>query len=260
MSFLLLASRSVAKKSRTPPPPRRPVQAPKRRTRNDPASADDARKARALMLFAAAGIVGLAVVVAVIFLTSGKSKNKPNSASVAAAMRAAGCTYQDVPVPKPPNGQTTHIATLASPVNWNTYPPAGGQHYGQWAVWGFYTEPVDPKQVVHNEEHGGVVMWWGPKTPKAEIEKMRAFYSSSPNSMFGTPVGTIKGKSLGSKVAITAWTGDPKTYQLKGDFGTAHVAICPTFNESAFKTFRDAFRGKGPEGVPTSANDPGLGP
>jgi hypothetical protein len=75
--------------------------------------------------------------------------------------------------------------------------------------------------------------------------------------MFGTPVGTIKGKSLGSKVAVTAWTGDPKTYQRKGDFGIARVAICPTFNESAFKKFRDAFRGKSPEGIPVSANTPG---
>lgn len=211
------------------------------------------------MLFAALGLVGLVAVILLIVLTRGGSSGTSN-ASVAAAMKAAGCTYQDVKIPAPPKGQTTHIATLASPVNWNTYPPAGGQHYGQWAVWGFYTEPVDPKQVVHNEEHGAVVIWWGPKTPKSEIDKLQAFYSSSPNSLFGTPIGTIKGKSLGSKVALTAWTGDPKTYQRNGDYGTGHVAICPTFNESAFKAFRDAFRGKGPEGIPTSANNPGEGP
>jgi hypothetical protein len=210
------------------------------------------------MLFAAAGIVGIVAVVLVIVLTN-KGGGTLNNASVASAMRAAGCTYQDVKIPAPPKGQTTHIPTLESPVNWNTYPPAGGQHYGAWAVWGFYTEPADPKQVVHNEEHGGVVLWWGPKTPQSEIDKLRAFYDSSANSMFGTPIGTIKGKSLGSKIAVTAWTGDPATYQRKGDYGTGHVAICPTFNESAFKTFRDAYRGKGPEGIPTSANEPGTG-
>jgi hypothetical protein len=249
----------VAKKSRTPPPPRRPVQAPKRRTTRNEPDGDDRRKLRGLMVFAAAGLVGLAAVVAVIFLTQ-KGSSKPNDASVAAAMEAAGCTYQDVKIPAPPKGQTTHIPTLATPVNWNSYPPAGGQHYGQWAVWGFYTEPVDPKQVVHNEEHGGVVLWWGPSTPKSEIDKLQAFYNDSPNSMFGTPLGTIKGKSLGSKVALTAWTGDPSTYQRNGDFGTGHVAICPTFDQAAFTKFRDAFRGKGPEGIPTSANNPGDGP
>jgi hypothetical protein len=215
---------------------------------------------RALMLFAAAGLLGLAGVIVLIVLTSRGGGGKSGAAGVATAMESAGCTYQDVAIPKPPKGQTTHIATLASPVNWNTYPPAGGQHYGLWAVWGFYTEPVDPKQVVHDEEHGGVVLWWGPQAPKSEIEKLRAFYTESPNSMFGTPIGTIKGKSLGSKVAITAWTGDPTKYQRNGDYGIGHVAICPTFNESAFKKFRDAFRGKGPEGIPTSQNNPGEGP
>lgn len=209
------------------------------------------------MLFAAAGLVGLAAVIVVIVLTSRGGGGKAGASGVAAAMTSAGCTYEEVAIPKPPKGETTHIPTLATPVTWNTYPPAGGEHYGQPAVWGFYTESVDPKQVVHNEEHGGVVIWWGPKTPKSEIDKLQAFYTASPLSMFGTPIGTIKGKSLGSKVALTAWTGDPKTYQQKGNYGIGHVAICPTFNESAFKKFRDAFRGKGPEGVPASANTPG---
>lgn len=249
----------MAKKSRTPPPPRRPIQAPQRRTtHNEPAGADDARKVRGLMLFAAAGLVGLAAVIVLIVLTSRHSSSgKTGGSAVAAAMKSAGCTYEEVAIPKPPKGQTTHIPTLATKVDWITYPPAGGQHYGQAAVWGFYTEPVDPKQVVHNEEHGGVVIWWGPNTPKSEIDKLQAFYTSSPNSMVGTPIGTIKGKSLDSKIALTVWTGDPTTYQRKGDFGTGHVAVCPTFDQAAFTKFRDAFRGKGPEGVPASANTPG---
>ena len=250
----------MAKKSRTPPPPRRPVQAPQRRTtRNEPAG-DDRAKLRGLMVFAAAGLVGLAAVIVVIFLTQKGGSNKVNDSSVASAMKAAGCTYQDVKIPAPPKGETTHIPTLATPVTWNSYPPAGGQHYGQWAVWGFYTDAVNPKQVVHNEEHGAVVLWWGPKTPQSEIDKLQAFYNASPNSMFGTPLGTINGKSLGSKIGLTAWTGDPSKYQRNGDFGTGHVAVCPTFDQSAFTKFRDAFRGKGPEGIPTSANNPGMGP
>jgi len=209
------------------------------------------------MLFAAAGLVGLGAVILVIVLTGKSSSSKPNNASVAAAMKAAGCTYQDVKIAAPPKGKTTHIATLATPVTWNAFPPAGGQHYGQPAVWGFYAAPADPKQVVHNEEHGGVVLWWGPTTPKSEIDKLQAFYNASPNAMFGTPLGSINGKSLGSKIGVTAWTGDPATYQRKGDFGTGHVAVCPTFDQAAFTKFRDAYRGKGPEGIPASANTPG---
>jgi hypothetical protein len=212
---------------------------------------------RALMLFSAAGLIGLVAVILVILLTS-KNSNNPSSSSVAAAMRAAGCTYQDVTIPTPP-GKNMHIQSLSTPVKWQTYPPAGGQHYYRWAVWNFYTEPVPPKMVVHNEEHGGVILWWGATTPQSEIDQLRAFYDSHPNSVVGTPAEPIDGKSLGSKVAITAWTGDPSKYGKNGYYGFGHAAVCPTFDKAAFTKFRDAYIGKGPEGIPTSANDPGLG-
>jgi Protein of unknown function (DUF3105) len=254
----------VAKKSRTPPPPRR-VQAPQKRHGKhgrDP----DQRRRLLLALFAVSGLVALGIVIAVIVFTGGSSSSSTSSTAslegsqkVAAAMRSAGCTYLDKAGPKPPKGSAQHIATLADKVDWNTYPPAAGQHYPEWAVWGFYRDPVNPKQVVHNEEHGGAVLWWGPQTPAATVDKLQAFYQESPNSMFGTPIGTLNGKSLGSKVAFTAWTGSPETYQ-RANWGFEHVAVCPTFDESAFKVFRDAYRGKGPEGIPTSANNPGEGP
>jgi hypothetical protein len=209
------------------------------------------------MLFAAAGLVGLAAVILLIVLT-GRGGDKANGASLAATMRAAGCTYEDVTIPKPAGGNM-HIPTLETKVTWLTYPPAGGQHFSRWAVWNFYREAVPPKTAVHNLEHGGVIIWWGPETPSSEVDKLNAFYNESPNSMLGTPIGPIDGKSLGSKVAISAWTGDPKKYGRNGYYGEGHVAVCPTFDEGAFAKFRDAYRGKGPEGVPTSANDPGMG-
>jgi hypothetical protein len=253
----LLPWQAVAKKSRTPPPPR-PVQAPQRRTEKGQPVPGGGGRNRWLMLFAVSGVVALAVVIGVFVLT-GRGSGKSNDSSIASTMRAAGCTYEDPNGPKPPAGQAQHIQKLSDTVDWNTYPPAGGQHYPAWAVWGFYTDPVNPKRVVHNEEHGAVVLWWGPQTPSSQVDKLQTFYSSSPNSMFGTPVGTIDGKSLGSKVAITAWTGDPTTYQ-QSDWGQEHVAVCPQFDQQAFTAFRDAFRGKGPEGIPTSANNPGEGP
>jgi hypothetical protein len=256
----------LAKKTRTPPPPPRRVQAPQRR--HDPHTRTDAERRKLLLLglFGASGLVALGIVIALIALSGGGSKGSSASKNdlqgdpaLAAAVRAAGGTYLDVAAPKPPKGQGQHIRSLADKVDWNTYPPAGGQHYPLWAVWNFYTDPVDPKQVVHNEEHGGIILWWGPKTPASEIELLRAFYNESPNSMFGTPVGTIDGKSLGSKVAITAWTGDSSSYQ-HSNWGYEHVAILPTFDKHVFTLFRDAYRGHGPEGIATSLNNPGEGP
>jgi uncharacterized protein DUF3105 len=245
----------MAKKPRTPPPPRR-VQAPKKREEHR--SPEDRRKVLLLVAFAALGLVALAAVVAVLALTGGGGDGSDaGSSDVRAAMTAAGCTYTDAKA-KPLASGGVHVATINTPVKWNTYPPAAGPHYGQTAVWGFYEQAAEPIRIVHNEEHGGVILWWGPQTPADEVSKLRAFYNESPQAMLGTPVGTIDGKSLGSKIAITAWSGDPDTYTENDDYGTGHVAVCQKFDEQAFTTFRDAFRGKGPEGVAVSMNQPGT--
>jgi hypothetical protein len=242
----------MAKKSKTPPPPR-PVQAPRART-----DSSDRRTRLLLYGFAAAGLVALAAVLAVAFLGGGDDGGDVGSTKdLAALMTAAGCDYKDVKSPAPPGGQQ-HVDSLSARIKWNTFPPSNGQHYGSWGVWGFYTDPVNPRLVVHNEEHGGVVLWWGPKTPQAEIDRLNALYSDDPLSMFGTPIA-----GLGRKVAISAWTGDPAKYQRNGDFGEGHVAVCPKFDDAtkdAFVAFRDKFRGNGPEGIPEDQNQPGSGP
>jgi hypothetical protein len=122
-------------------------------------------------------------------------------------------------------------------------------------VWGFYRQPVNPRQVVHNEEHGAVVLWWGPGVPSSTVDRLESFYQEKPEGMMGTPIA-----GLGKKIALSAWTGDPAKYYRNHYFGVGHVAICSSFNEKAFATFRDAFRGNGPEGIPLSSDTPGSGP
>jgi hypothetical protein len=245
----------VAKKTQVPKPPR-PVQAPKRRDQKSRGPSAFSSVPR--WLYFVVGGVLVAVIAGGVFLFAGGSKNA--SASVASTMRAAGCTYKDV-VPLKPTTKTGgyhgDVPKLTTKVKWATFPPSGGAHYPLWAVWGFYTQPVNPRQVVHNEEHGGVILWWGPDVPASTVSQLQDFYESSPDAMFGTPL-----KGLGDKVAITAWTGDPARYSVlqNGYHGIGHVAVCSTFDKNAFTAFRDAYRGKGPEGIPTSYDEPGMGP
>jgi hypothetical protein len=92
--------------------------------------------------------------------------------------------------------------------------------------------------------------------PGSTINKLESFYAEKSAGMFGTPYA-----GLGNKIALTAWSGDSShVYYQKGYYGLGHIAICSGFNEKAFATFRDAFRGKGPEGVPLSSDTPGSGP
>jgi hypothetical protein len=241
----------VAKKAKTPRPP---VQAPKRRETKSSGLGGLPRWALALI-----GLVAVGAVVGIVVAATGGGSGGSTS-DIKATMTAAGCTFRDVKPFAPTKGVNAggfhaDSPTLTSHVKWSTSPPSAGGHYPEWAVWGFYRAPINPRKVVHNEEHGGVILWWGPKVPSATVDKLEAFYRESPNAMFGTPY-----PSLGNKIALTAWTGDPANYYRNGDYGTGHIAICPRFDEDAFKAFRDEFRGKGPEGIPESTNTPGSGP
>lgn len=238
--------------------PPKNVQAPRARAggRND----DLVRRNRTLLFgMAGSGVGLLIVVVAFIALSGGKGSgtNGLSDGKVAPLMKTAGCTFKTVNA-YVPKGQSTHVNSLTQKLPWNTDPPSNGQHYPAWAVWGFYTEAINPRQVVHNEEHGGVISWWGTKVSQATVTQLREFYNEKPTGSFGTPYA-----NLGSKVAITAWTGDPAKYQVNNYFGQGHVGVCPTYNaavKAAFEAFRDAYRGRGPEGVPLSSDKPGMGP
>ncbi len=220
------------------------------------APSDLGMRQRAILYgFAGLGVVALVAVVAVFALGGGNSSG--GAKHVAALMTAAGCTFKTVPG-FVPAGQGTHVNSLTKKLPWNTDPPSNGQHYPLWAVWGFYTEAVNPRMVVHNEEHGGVILWWGNKVPSATVEKLRAFYNVEPTGSFGTPY-----PKLGQKVAISAWTGNPADYQQHGYYGFGHLAVCPSYSpatETAFTAFRKLYRGHGPEGIPLSADAEGMGP
>jgi Protein of unknown function (DUF3105) len=247
------------KKARTPMPPRT-VQAPRRRdTKKGPAN--PLAEVPRWVWFASVGVVAGAVLILVVL--NNTSSSRPSADSVKATMLSAGCTYRDVaPLPpkKDPHDLTTgyhaDVPTLSTPTAglWSTSPPSGGAHYGIWAVWGFYTSPVNVRQVVHDEEHGGVIIWWGPKVSAATVSKLQTFYDQSPDGMFGTPYA-----SLGDKIALTAWTGDPATY-YHGSYGMGHIAICSSFDQKAFAAFRTAYVGQGPEGIPLADDKPGCGP
>jgi hypothetical protein len=138
------------------------------------------------------------------------------------------------------------VTDLNAKIKYNTTPPSNGNHYYGPAEWGFFTTPAAPVQVVHNEEHGGVIIWWGDKVPQSTIDKLHSFYDSSPDAMLGTPY-----PSLGNKIALTAWTAPP------AGLGKGHVATCSAFNEKAFAAFRDTYRGRGPERYPMNTLTPG---
>jgi hypothetical protein len=247
----------VAKKPRTPDPPRK-VQAPKQR--HAPRQGLDPAR-RQLLLYGLGGAAVVAAVVVLILVLTGGGKSGPagNPQTVAAALKAAGCTMSTSKAA--PAAQ--HITSFSQSVTYSTYPPVSGRHYYIPAIWGNYPQEVDPRQAVHNEEHGGIVIWVGPDVSAAERDRISSFYDSSPNAMLVTPItNTAKGVTYpkhappGSKIYLTAWTVELKSGNVVS--GTNVVATCPRFDEKAFTAFRDEFRGKGPERFPVGQLSPGT--
>lgn len=69
----------------------------------------------------------------------------------------AGCTFGTYELEDP-----EHV-DAGEDLESGTFPPTSGRHFGDWAPFGLYDEPVDDGYVVHNLEHGGVAVWLGTK-------------------------------------------------------------------------------------------------
>lgn len=215
----------MAKKVRTPAPPRR-VQAPKRRdTPRHGAAADGGRQRLILFLVAGSGIVLLAAVLAFLALAGGGT-------DVAKAMTQAGCTFES-----PPNEGRRHTTNLNDKVAHNSFPPTSGTHYALTAIFGIYERPLNQLQALHNLEHGGIAIQYGSRVPRSTVAQIAAFYRDDANAMIVAPL-----PRLGDKIALTAWR---------------HIATCTRFDDSAFTTFRDAYRYEGPEKFPKDQLQPG---
>lgn len=218
------------------PKPR--VKAPQQRASAGKARGDGGR--RRLALGAAGGVLLVAAAAVALFVLLGSG-----SASVQEQMQAAGCTLKDYP-----GVSRAHISNPnARPKSWNSFPPTSGPHYFTPAVYGFYTEPVALARVVHNLEHGGIYLLYGPKTPADTVDKLRQIYDKDPRGLVVAPL-----PAMGNRIAVGAWTSkNPGSNEV----GTGHLAKCTSVDVKAYEAFIKEYRGRGPEGVPLSALQPG---
>lgn len=215
----------------------RKVQAPRARPEQRAAGAQDGdrNRRRTLNLVAVAGAAMVALAAVVFFVSRGGG----GAETVAEAMRKAGCTYQTAQ-----GLEALHVAETAKP-KWNTDPPSSGPHYGVAALFNFYEEPVDLIRVVHNLEHGGVVVLYGRAVDDAVLARLRSWWNDDAN---GVVVAELP--RLGSDITLAAWIG-------RGPQSRGHLARCSTFDEDAFSTFRAELRARGPEPFPLEALAPG---
>ena len=192
-------------------------------------------------------LIAVPATVAIAAVTAYVAFGRQGADSAAATLRAAGCTLRE------------HVALDArhvpptEKVNYNSEPPTSGPHDPQPAVWGAYDEPIGERNAVHNLEHGGVVVNYGPLVPPQQVERLVALYRDDPAGMLLAPRA-----DLGRSVTFSAWTQPEPTADDEEPEGTGLLARCPQVDDAAFEAFRDEFRGKGPERFAVDSLLPGT--
>jgi hypothetical protein len=99
---------------------------------------------------------------------------------------------------------TNHVATTQR-VTYTSNPPTSGDHWANPARLGFYkNDPPADEQLVHNMEHGAVIVWYDPDLlSEAEYNQLFAIYQKMVADEFRTIL--VAHPTLERKVALTAW-------------------------------------------------------
>lgn len=203
---------------------------------------------------AAASIAIIAVAVGILLLTGGEDAGSgpgnagnvfPNGGSfpeqkvfdIGPAAKAAGCQLQTKK-----GTARGHTTSLSDRVKYNTNPPTTGRHYEIPAQDGIYGEAPQDEQLVHNMEHGRVIIWVKPSLPAKQRADIRAMVEDDPYQMVLVPR-----RNMPYAVAATAWDADPAPN------GTGELLLCNDVNDKTFdalQAFRDEHRSQGPEPIP----------
>ena len=164
------------------------------------------------------------------------------SSASGALISTSSCTEKEFPGLKP-----QHINNPNKVVDYNSFPPSSGPHYAQPAPWGIYPDSIKETILVHNLEHGGIVVQYGPKVSQSDVAKLQSFYLDDPSGLVVAPFA-----KLGSKIAATAWNEPAYSQNHDANFdevdpGHGFVLTCTSFDKGALSDFRDKRRNKAGE-------------
>jgi hypothetical protein len=116
-------------------------------------------------------------------------------------------------------------------VEYDSEPPTSGPHYARWAPPDIYREVIADELLVHNLEHGHIVVYYEPGRISTEsatkITELTDRYDGQWDAVLAVPR-----PGMDAELTLTAWT-----YKMELD----------EFDEELIDAFVDAYRGKGPE-------------
>jgi hypothetical protein len=173
-----------------------------------------------LLAIGAAMVVAVVIVVVALVASSGPNPN-------------AGTQFAEA--------GRTHVedgidVRATQPGAYNSTPATSGNHWGTPANWGVATTPMIESQIVHNLEHGGIVIWY---QPDQVSEEGVAAMADLVNDQLATGIGgrfkfilsPWAGEDFGHPIAVTSWQwllylDEPNVDAIRG-FADAHYGQAP---------------------------------
>jgi len=115
-------------------------------------------------------------------------------------------------------------------VDYNSSPPTSGPHYEKWSQWGIYNEAPQDEQLVHNLEHGGIIISYSPRLLEAEeLEQVRQ--QARELSAINPRIIVTPRTGMQQAIALTAWgyLQELDVYDAAAidEFYNAHIARGP---------------------------------
>ncbi len=140
------------------------------------------------------------------------------------ALAAAGSTAAERRVP---NEGTGH--PVAGGFRYTSNPPTSGGHSRRWVDAGFHDRTQTPSMLVHNLEHGNIVIYYDrlDDAVRAQLDAWASMYRGQWSGIVVTPKA-----GLGQEVVLTAWT---------------RMLRLDPFDAASAAAFIDKYRGRGPE-------------
>jgi hypothetical protein len=225
-----------------------------RMEREQQAQRSTARKRLVGIVVAAVLVLGIVAALAVVLLAGGDDGGGGNGggggatvsypdggtipdqreADLAKAMAAAGCKDETIQA----EGAGQHSTDPNERIKYASEPPSIGRHYQVPAEDDIYDEAPRTEMVVHDLEHGRILIWIRPDASPELLGQFKALYDEDPYHVIMLPR-----KELKQPFAVTAWVGQ----------NTGHTLRCKDVNDrtwDAIRAFKERYRDKAPEFVP----------
>lgn len=165
--------------------------------------------------FALAGVALVAIVIGIVSMSGIGGDDGASAADFDAGVKAADCNVKEFPEDK--GGD--HIAeTDPDPPSWDSDPPTHGPHDPVWAIWGQYDAEVPQRNLVHNLEHAGLVIQYGPNVAPDQLAALKDAVLQDTEWTVMSPYA-----KLDDQIAYEVW---------------GKLTTCTKFNQAVLDRFR----------------------